>query len=114
MAKKKAFSPFVLLSGLDDGGDVTVIGGGTGQSTTNVFACTFEQWMTLFASDFNGDGTTDFNDYHDWFFATFGEEAEDLWPIFNPGEPGNSFTEPASMEDPEAVDPVAEMLDPGV
>ena len=114
MAKKKSFSPFVLLSGLDDGGDVTVIGGGTGQSTPDVFACSYEDWRNLFASDFNGDGTTDFNDYHDWFFATFGEEAEELWPIYNPGDSGNSVVDPASMVEPETVDPVAEMIEPEI
>lgn len=83
MAKKLGFNPFVILSGLDDGGDVVVIGGGSGQSTPDVYACDFDDWFTMFAVDADGSGTLDFEDYRLWFIATFGDEAEDLWEIFN-------------------------------
>ncbi len=34
----------------------TSVVGGTGQSTTDPYACSFDDWMNLFASDVNGDG----------------------------------------------------------
>ncbi len=80
MAKK--FNPFVLLT-MPEPSPTTVVGGGTGQSTTDPYACDFTDWMNLFASDVNGDGQTNFDDYRQWFINTFGDEAAELWKLFN-------------------------------
>ena len=83
MAKKK-FSPIILSSsGLNAGDNDVVIGGGTGQSTPDVYACAYDDWSTMFSSDVDGSGAINFEDYRQWFINTFGDEAEDLWEIYN-------------------------------
>lgn len=109
MAKKKVFSPFVFLLDIED--DPTVIGGGTGQSTTDPFPCTFETWLSLFAADENGDTLMNEADYEIWFKRLFGDDEWNKWN--NQPAPADPV-DPTSILDPEAVDPVAEMLDPGV
>ena len=78
----KNFNPFVLLM-IPEPSPTTVVGGGTGQSTTDPYACSFADWQNLFASDVNGDGQTNFDDYRQWFINTFGDEAAELWEMFN-------------------------------
>ena len=97
----KNFNPFVLLMMPEPTSDV-VTGGGTGQSTTDPYACDFDDWMNLFASDVNGDGQTDFDDYRQWFINNFGEDDE-LWGLFNdvPLNPNvEPFIEPVIEPDP--------------
>lgn len=81
MSKKLFKSPFILGLSIDDEGDDTVIGGGTGQSSTDIWACSFEDWMTMYGEDLNGDGYTDFNDYRKWWLDN--EFDEDTWDLFN-------------------------------
>ena len=94
MAKK--FNPFVLLV-MPEPSPTTVVGGGTGQSTTDPYACSFAEWMTLFAQDYNSNGI-DNDDYIHWFYVTFGDEAGDLWYLVNgstlPTDPINPIIEP--------------------
>ena len=78
---KKNFDPFVLLL-MPDPEPTTVTGGGTGQSTTDPYACGYDDWVTMFAQDYNGD-EIDYNDYIHWFYLTFGDEAADLWELIN-------------------------------
>lgn len=41
--------------------------------------------MSEYASDYDNDGDTDFEDYRAWFYASFDEdEVDDLWAMFNP------------------------------
>ena len=83
MAKKNIFAPGILLM-IPDPSPTTVIGGGTGQSTTDPYACDFVDWSNLFAQDYNGDGI-DNNDYIHWFYVTFGDEAAELRDLVNGG-----------------------------
>ena len=84
MAKKYGFIPFVLLMMPDPSPTAVVIGGGTGQSTTDPYACDYNDWLNLFAVDYNGNGY-DNDDYIHWFYVMFGDEAADLWTIVNGG-----------------------------
>lgn len=83
MAKKITFAPGILLT-IPDPSPTTVVGGGTGQSTTDPYACSFNDWMNLFASDVNGDGQTNEDDYRVWFqnmFADDHEEGQEMWEL---------------------------------
>ncbi len=89
--KKNGFNPFVLLT-MPTPEPTTVIGGGTGQSTTDEYACDFNDWMTLFASDVNGDGQTNEDDYKAWFQAMFADdpdEGQEWWEFY--GNSGSLF-----------------------
>lgn len=77
MSKKLFKSPFIF--GLSAGDDV-VIGGGTGQTSTDIWACSFEEWQTMFGDDINKDGQIDFDDYRAWWINNFDE---DTWELFN-------------------------------
>ena len=86
---KKNFDPFVLLL-MPDPEPTTVTGGGTGQSTTDPYACGYDDWVTMFASDLNNDGNMDETDYKIWFqnmFADNPEEGQEWWEFY-----GNSGT----------------------
>ncbi len=85
MARKKFSAPFILFN--DDPGDDIVIGGGTGQSTTDTFVCSYDEWLKLFADNYDMDDEEiiDFNDYGQWW-ADNGFSVED-WERFNPGVP---------------------------
>ena len=90
MAKKNIFAPGILFT-IPDPSPTTVVGGGTGQSTTDPYACDFNDWMNLFAQDYNGDGI-DFEDYRKWFQQLFGsdpDEGQELWELC--GNTGNLF-----------------------
>ena len=106
MAKK--FNPFVLLT-MPEPSPTTVVGGGTGQSTTDPYACDFTDWMNLFAQDYNDNGI-DNDDYIHWFYVTFGDEAGELWEFVNgstlPADPLNPNVEPF-------IEPIIEP-DPGI
>ena len=91
MAKKSGFNPFILMM-IPTPEPTTVIGGGTGQSTTDPYACDFNEWMSLFASDIDGDNDTDFDDYRLWFQQLFGgdpDEGQELWELV--GNDGSLF-----------------------
>ena len=88
---KKVFDPFVLLL-MPDPEPTTVTGGGTGQSTTDPYACDFNDWMTMFASDVNGDETIDETDYQLWFQGMFSDDHDEgqyWWEFY--GNSGNLF-----------------------
>ena len=74
----------------------TSVVGGTGQSTTDPFACDFNDWLNLFAVDLDNDGDTDRDDYRQWFINTFGDEAEELWELVGNTDPLN----PSILPDP--------------
>ena len=101
MAKK--FNPFVLLMMPEPTSDV-VTGGGTGQSTTDPYACSFDDWMNLFATELDGVEGIDFNDYKIWFQNLFRgneEEGEELWDtFFGDGTPLYP-SDPIILPDPE-------------
>ena len=89
MAKKNIFAPGILFT-IPDPQPTTVVGGGTGQSTTDPYACDFADWMNLFASDLNNDNNIDEADYKIWFqnmFANNHAEGEEWWTFY-----GNSGT----------------------
>lgn len=91
MAKKYGFNPLILMT-MDEPQPTTVVGGATGQSTTEEYACSFTDWMNLFARDVNGDGATNFDDYKQWFqnmFADDHEEGEEVWESY--GNDGTLF-----------------------
>ena len=85
MAKKNIFAPGILFT-IPDPQPTTVIGGGTGQSTTDPYACSYADWQTMFAGDYDGDDVVGtMNDYMIWWANNnFGMDA---WNEFNPGVP---------------------------
>ena len=78
MAIRKYSTP--VLFDLDDEGDVTVVGGGTGQGTYITANTTYSEWLQIMThgytgsvnspdcpnpdADYNGDGTINEADYH--------------------------------------------------
>ena len=84
MAKRYGFNPLILMT-MDDPQPTTVVGGATGQSATDEYACSFTDWMNLFARDVNKDGVTDFEDYRTWFQNMFDDpdEAQEYWAMYN-------------------------------
>lgn len=82
MEKKNTFAPGVLIT-FSEPQPTTVVGGGTGQSTTNPFPCNFSTWQTLFSDDFTFDHEENFDDYMQWWYNNkFSMEA---WDEYNPG-----------------------------
>ena len=46
----------------------TVIGGGSGQSSTDPYPCSYEEWLTLFSDDYDLDGVSgEWEDYVAWW-----------------------------------------------
>ncbi len=91
MAKKYGFDPFILLM-MPTPEPTTVTGGGTGQSTTDPYACDYNDWLNLFASDVNGDNEINEADYKLWFQSMFADdpvEGQEWWEFY--GNSGNLF-----------------------
>ena len=95
MAKKKFTSPFVLL--IEDQGDVTVIGKGSGQSSPDAddVAWSYEDWAIMDGSDYytvDSDPAGSINDYIVWWYDQMGGDAE-LFELVNgyglPADPRN-------------------------
>ena len=87
MAKNKLFAPGILLT-MPTPQPTSVTGGETGQSGYQPFACSFNDWMNLFAADKDNDGDTDFDDYRAWFqdmFADDHDEGEEVLAMYNSG-----------------------------
>lgn len=79
---------FPVINPLNDEGDSTVVGGGTGQDTTDdPYPCSFNDWMTLFQDNYDGDedGIIDFEDYRTWWEDN--EFSMEAWDEYNPGVP---------------------------
>jgi len=86
MAKKKFSAPFLILSGLDNGGNDEVIGGGSGQSGQGSWLCDYDEWLIMYATDYDYDEEEfSFMDYGIWFLDNGGTPEQ--WEIFNPGTP---------------------------
>jgi hypothetical protein len=62
-------------------GDDIVIGGGSGQSTTDPYPCSYKDWLTLFADDYDLDDDVDFDDYRTWWEEN--EFSEEEWDEYN-------------------------------
>ena len=91
MAKKYGFDPFILLT-MDMPQPTTVTGGGSGQGGHTPYACTYSDWLNLFAVDYDNNGF-DENDYRTWFqslFADDHEEGQEMWELY--GNEGDLFT----------------------
>ena len=84
MAKKNIFAPGILFT-IPDPSPTTVVGGGTGQSTTDPYPCSFTDWQTLFEYDYDSDGDEDFDDYMQWWHDN-GLSVE-AWNAFNGDTP---------------------------
>lgn len=76
-------NPIILFQ--DEPGDDIVIGGGSGQSTTDPFPCTYKEWQTMFEEDYDLDEDIDFDDYGTWW-ADNGFSLAD-WNSINPDTP---------------------------
>ena len=72
----------LVLKGMDDPGEETFWGGGTGQGSTDPMS--FDDWFE-FGEDLDGDGDIDFDDYSEWWIGM--DFGEDLWKEFNPDTP---------------------------
>lgn len=86
----KMFNPFIMLDEvlMPTPTPASDVGGHTGQSSPDAYPCSFADWQTYFASDFNGDGNTDFADYSAWWLSFNGLMGfdEEAWSVYNPGE----------------------------
>ena len=87
---KNNFDPFVLLM-IPEPSPTSVVGGGTGQSTTDEYACSYKDWQTMFARDVDEDGDIDEADYKAWFQGMFTDPAEgqEWWEFY--GNSGDLF-----------------------
>ena len=54
----------------------SLVGGGTGQSTTDVYVCSYEDWQNMFARDVIEDGDIDEADCKAWFQGMFTDPEE--------------------------------------
>ena len=112
MAKKRSFVPGILLT-IPEPTPTSVVGGGTGQGTPDgPVACNYEQWLNEYAVDYDNNGY-DRGDYRRWFELSFGEEAEDLWGIFNddPWVPNPNIVPMPVIDPTESPIPA---IDPGI
>ena len=81
---KNTFDPFVLLM-IPEPSPTTVVGGGTGQSTTDPYPCSFQDWLTMYAQDLDDDDEFTMNDYMLWW-ESMGFDMT-AWNEYNPGVP---------------------------
>jgi hypothetical protein len=81
MARKNIFAPGILFT-IPDPQPTTVVGGGTGQSTTDPYPCSYSDWLILFSDDYDLDGTEGTrDDYMQWWNDNnFSMEA---WKAYN-------------------------------
>ena len=84
MAKRITFAPGILLT-IPDPSPTTVVGGGTGQSTTDTYACSYNDWLVMFADDLDDDDEYTMNDYMLWWDAQGFDM--DAWKTFNGDTP---------------------------
>ena len=104
MAKKRSFVPGILFT-MPTPQPTTVVGGGTGQSTTDPYACSYADWLNLFAYDYDGNGF-DENDYKTWFqnlYANDHEEGEEAWAAC--GNSGSLFGPNPNIVPIPVIDP---------
>ena len=69
MSKRKFIVPYVMLS-MSGGDNDTVIGGGTGENTTDPFPMSFEDWQTSgfqIGYDFDEDGEFGIEEFANWW-----------------------------------------------
>ena len=78
MADNFGFKPSILMM-MPTPTPAIVTGGGTGQSTTDPYACSYEDWQTMFARDVDEDGDIDEADYKAWFQGMFTEADYKQW-----------------------------------
>ena len=86
MAKKFGFNPYIVHSGVNFEGGAVVIGGGSGQGSTdpiNASPCSYAFWLEHFAEDVIQNGTIDEYDFGAWWEGN-GFTKED-WEELNPG-----------------------------
>ena len=81
---KRMWKNPIIKPHFEPGDDVIVVGG-TGQSSTDPFACSYSDWQVLFADDYDLDDDIDFDDYGQWW-ADNGLSVE-AWEELNPGIP---------------------------
>ena len=98
MSKRRFVLPYVTLSGgLTDDGDVTVIGGGSGQSgvdpLTTPSPCSFAYWKDSdWAEDLVGEGNgIDEYDFAAWWDGN--EFTRQDWEKLNPDLPWDDYFE---------------------
>lgn len=80
MTKKQFVLPYVVLSGWGgEGGDG---GNGSGSSSPDVTACTYEEWLEMYADDYNDDGDINETDFMKWWYDN--DLGMDAWKSLNP------------------------------
>ena len=89
MAKKSFKMPMLILTGW--GGDGSDTGLGSGGTSDDITACTFDEWLEMYGDDYSGpddsgtaDGKIGFDDYHYWWFYIAGLSQE-AWDEYNSG-----------------------------
>ena len=87
MNKRSFIAPYIVLSGTDDTG---VIGGGTGQGSTNPIPIGYEAWLeSIWKEDIIQNGTIDEDDYAAWWEAN--KFSEEDWRSLNPNLPWEEY-----------------------
>ena len=87
MAKKAFKMPMLILSGWGgEGGDTGLGSGGTSDDIT---ACSFEEWLEMYIDDYSGpndngvpDGNINRDDYHYWWFE-IAHLSQEAWDAMN-------------------------------
>ena len=72
--KKKFYMPLIFVNGLVDEGSVSEEGGGTGQTTTDPYACDYNEWLIRFDDEENHAGSDAPSEYEDyvWWCEQYG------------------------------------------
>lgn len=68
MAKRRFVTPVILSGGLipDSGSSGTIIGHGSAQTGIDPYPCDYEEWLTMFAGDYDGNEDGEPDTYEDW------------------------------------------------
>ena len=87
MNKRRFVLPYVALDNVSDGGDVIVIGGGTGQGGSDPVAISFAEWKNSKWSEGRdlGEPGLDFQDYIWWWIDS--NLSQEAWNAINTETP---------------------------
>lgn len=66
MSKRRFISPVLLTGGLIPDDESDIIGGGSSQTGQEPFACSYDDWLMMFADDFDDNDNGEPDDIEEW------------------------------------------------